>query len=236
MVHADHLNRPTRLTDATRATVWQASYDPFGQPVAITGPVEQNLRFPGQYFVIETGLSYNWHRFYDPTTGRYTQPDPLRFVDGPSLYGYAGQSPMMWVDPEGTRATLFPRPQPMVPVRPSPTTPRGGSPGAPITPPMFPSPEDPDTPEQQCTPENPTGRMPPIDRPGRPGGGRCACTGRAGDANVGLWGFGTAVASRCNVAAQLACKAAVNSYDHHASAKCPDGNSDSGSGAKLGGT
>jgi RHS repeat-associated protein len=63
--------------------------------------VEQNLRFPGQYFLLESGLSYNWHRFYDASTGRYTQPDPLRFVDGPSVYGYATASPMMRVDPEG---------------------------------------------------------------------------------------------------------------------------------------
>ena len=101
MVHADHLGRPTRLTDAARTTVWSASYDPFGQPWQVTGPVEQNLRFPGQYFLLETGLAYNWHRFYDPATGRYIQPDPLRFVDGPSVYGYAGASPMMRVDPEG---------------------------------------------------------------------------------------------------------------------------------------
>lgn len=106
MVHADHLGRPVRLTDATRTTVWAASYDPFGQPWQVTGAVEQNLRFPGQYFLLETGLSYNWHRFYDPATGRYTQPDPLRFVDGPSVYGYAGASPMMRVDPEGEQIRI----------------------------------------------------------------------------------------------------------------------------------
>lgn len=108
MVHADHLGRPVRLTDATRATVWQASYDPFGQPWQVTGSVEQNLRFPGQYFLIETGLAYNWHRFYDPATGRYTQPDPLRFVDGPSVYGYAGQSPLIRVDLTGLQEIIPP--------------------------------------------------------------------------------------------------------------------------------
>ncbi len=108
MVHADHLGRPVRLTDATRATVWQASYDPFGQPWQTTGAVEQNLRFPGQYFLIESGLSYNWHRFYDPATRRYTQPDPLRFVDGPSVYGYASASPMMRVDPTGLSPLAVP--------------------------------------------------------------------------------------------------------------------------------
>jgi len=101
MVHADHLGRPVRLTDATRATVWSAAYDPFGQPWQVTGTVEQNLRFPGQYFLIETGLAYNWHRFYDPATGRYTQPDPLRFVDGSSVYGYAQSSPLSLIDALG---------------------------------------------------------------------------------------------------------------------------------------
>ena len=106
MVHADHLGRPVRLTDSTRATVWSASYDPFGQPWQVTGSVAQNFGFPGQYFLLETGLSYNWHRIYDPATGRYTQPDPLRFVDGPSVYGYAGASPMMRVDPEGEQIRI----------------------------------------------------------------------------------------------------------------------------------
>jgi len=46
-------------------------------------------------------LHYNWHRHYDPSLGRYTQPDPLVFVDGPSVYGYAGGSPLRNVDPTG---------------------------------------------------------------------------------------------------------------------------------------
>jgi len=101
MVHTDHLARPIRLTDASRLTVWQASFTPWGQPQSISGTQALNLRFPGQYFQIETGLHYNWHRHYDPMTGRYTQPDPLRFVDGPSIYAYAKSSPLINVDPDG---------------------------------------------------------------------------------------------------------------------------------------
>lgn len=37
---------------------------------------------------------YNWMRDYDPTTGRYIQADPLGLIPGPSLYGYAYQSPL----------------------------------------------------------------------------------------------------------------------------------------------
>jgi hypothetical protein len=40
-------------------------------------------------------------RDYDPTTGRYLQADPLGLVDGPSVYGYARQSPVRYTDPRG---------------------------------------------------------------------------------------------------------------------------------------
>ncbi len=40
-------------------------------------------------------------RDYDPTTGRYLQPDPLGLIDGASVYGYALQSPMRFTDPTG---------------------------------------------------------------------------------------------------------------------------------------
>ena len=65
-------------------------------------------RFPGQWFQIEDGLSYNWHRNYDPTLGRYTQADPLGFVDGPGVYGYAGQSTLMRVDSAGMSHAISP--------------------------------------------------------------------------------------------------------------------------------
>src|SRR5688500_34369 len=76
-VHADHLNRPLRMTDGAQAVVWDAVYKPFGEAHSIRGSAMLNLRSPGQYFLIESGLHYNWHRHYDPSLGRYTQPDPL---------------------------------------------------------------------------------------------------------------------------------------------------------------
>ncbi|MGE0056293.1 MAG: RHS repeat-associated core domain-containing protein [Hyphomicrobium sp.] len=44
-----------------------------------------------------------WHRHYDPTIGRYTQPDPIGFVDGPSVLAYAAGSPYVYVDKDGRR-------------------------------------------------------------------------------------------------------------------------------------
>ena len=100
-VHTDHLGRPIRMTDGTKSTLWQASWKPWGEIQSLSGTQNLNQRFPGQYYQIETGLHYNWHRNYDPVTGRYTQPDPLRFVDGPSVYAYARNSPWMKTDREG---------------------------------------------------------------------------------------------------------------------------------------
>jgi RHS repeat-associated protein len=117
-VHADHLDRPLKMTDGTEAVVWDAVYNPFGDVNAITGSAANNLRFPGQYFLIEAGLHYNWHRHYDPTLGRYTQPDSLEFADGPNLFAYAKSSPTLKTDPNG-RQIVIPRPTPgMTPLPP----------------------------------------------------------------------------------------------------------------------
>src|SRR6185437_4663135 len=58
------------------------------------------LRFPGQYHDAETGLDYNYRRYYDPDTGRYTGPDPLGLAPAPNPYGYVG-NPLSWLDPLG---------------------------------------------------------------------------------------------------------------------------------------
>jgi RHS repeat-associated protein len=102
-VHTDHLNRPIMLTDSAKTNVWWARYEPFGRVHATGGTLTQNLGLPGQWFQLENGLAYNWHRHYDPTTGRYTTADPLGFVDGPSIYAYARSNPQRFVDPSGLR-------------------------------------------------------------------------------------------------------------------------------------
>ncbi|MGL4437883.1 MAG: RHS repeat-associated core domain-containing protein [Bosea sp. (in: a-proteobacteria)] len=100
-VHVDHLNRPIMLTDAAKINVWWASYEPFGKVRATGGALTQNLGLPGQWFQLESGLAYNWHRHYDPATGRYTTADPLGFVDGASVFAYASSAPQVAVDPSG---------------------------------------------------------------------------------------------------------------------------------------
>jgi len=101
-VHADHLGSPQKLTDTTQAIAWDAVVDPYGEESAITGLAAMPLRFPGQYADDETGYSYNYFRFYDPSIGRYLQSDPLGLVAGLNTYTYVDDNPVNWVDPRGT--------------------------------------------------------------------------------------------------------------------------------------
>jgi RHS repeat-associated protein len=109
-VHADHLDRPIAMTDATKAFVAKFTWRAYGELFAYTGTVGLDLRFPGQMFQAESGLYYNWFRQYDPTTGRYTQPDPLGVADGPSRYAYVGNDPLQQVDPNGLTVGFTPLP------------------------------------------------------------------------------------------------------------------------------
>jgi RHS repeat-associated protein len=98
---SNHLGAPLRLTDEAGNVVWKATYDDFGKASIATNLIENNFRLPGQYYDAETGLHYNWHRYYDPSTGRYLTMDPAR--DGTNYFAYAGNNPYSLMDPEGLR-------------------------------------------------------------------------------------------------------------------------------------
>lgn len=84
-IHNDHLATPQVMTDQNQADVWEAQYEPFGKVNVITQAVENKIRFPGQYFDSETGLNYNWNRYYDTDRGRYITSDRIG-LDGESTH------------------------------------------------------------------------------------------------------------------------------------------------------
>lgn len=106
-VHVDHLGTPKALTDASGQVVWKASYSPFGKASITTQGPTFNLRFPGQYYDAETGLHYNWRRYYDPNTGRYITSDPIGLAGGINTYAYALSNPIGNADPTGEFVPLL---------------------------------------------------------------------------------------------------------------------------------
>ena len=63
---------------------------------------KSNCRFPGKYFDTESGLHYNYHRYYDPSIGRYLRADPIGLAGmDPNLFGYVKNNPINRKDPTG---------------------------------------------------------------------------------------------------------------------------------------
>jgi RHS repeat-associated protein len=99
--HNDHLGTPQVLTEDTQTIAWKAAYTPFGEAVPSIQTVENPFRFPGQYYDPETGLHYNYFRYYNPQTGRYITPDPIGLEGGINLFAYVGNNPVNFMDPYG---------------------------------------------------------------------------------------------------------------------------------------
>ena len=104
-LHSDHLNTPRIATNATQDLVWEWKPDAFGVGKA-SGSLTLNLRFPGQYYDVETELHYNYFRDYDPETGRYIQSDPIGLNGGINTYIYGKMNPLKHIDPTGQSPLL----------------------------------------------------------------------------------------------------------------------------------
>jgi len=111
-VHVDHLGTPRVLSDSAGTAVWYAAYDPFGGAQTVEDldgdgtAVALNLRFPGQYFDAETGLHYNYFRYYDPQSGRYVTSDPIGLEGGLNTFLYVKGDPISFVDPRGLESPI----------------------------------------------------------------------------------------------------------------------------------
>ncbi|TDC65226.1 DUF6531 domain-containing protein, partial [Streptomyces hainanensis] len=103
-VVTDLVGTPTRLVDEAGGTAWQAGRTVHGITTADPRSTAATpLRFPGQYHDAESGLHYNYQRYYDPELARYLSLDPLGLGPAPDAAGYVA-NPLCDTDPLGLAA------------------------------------------------------------------------------------------------------------------------------------
>jgi RHS repeat-associated protein len=121
---ADLLGAPAELIGPNGAVAWRRSADLWGGRAERNGDdsgsgngnglagiaagaqaedaVDCPLGFPGQYLDRETGLCYNFLRYYDPDTGRYLTGDPIGLSGSPNPHAYV-LNPLSLADPVGLK-------------------------------------------------------------------------------------------------------------------------------------
>jgi RHS repeat-associated protein len=103
----DPMAAPVEMFDQAGQSVWRRNNTLWG---AATEPESEwcPLSYAGQYRDSESGLHYNYHRYYDPSLGRYLSPDPLEIEGGLNLYiGF--DNPLTQIDVFGLWVAVFKR-------------------------------------------------------------------------------------------------------------------------------
>ncbi len=101
--HNDQIGIPRELTDENGKLCWYGDYTGWGKlknEYALVENIHQPFRLQNQYADEETGLHYNFFRYYEPNIGRFTQLDPIGLAGGENLYRFA-PNVNGWVDPLG---------------------------------------------------------------------------------------------------------------------------------------
>lgn len=107
--HNDQIGVPRELTDEDGNLCWYGDYTGWGNlkdEYALVENIHQPFRLQNQYADEETGLHYNFFRYYEPNIGRFTQLDPIGLLGGHNLYRLAGNI-QKWIDVLGLNPNCF---------------------------------------------------------------------------------------------------------------------------------
>ena len=93
-----------QMRNASGEQVYGKRYDAFGVEMengTSTNPFTNPFGYAGEYTDEESGNIYLRARYYNPSTGRFLSEDPIK--DGTNWYIYAGNNPVMYIDPWGLK-------------------------------------------------------------------------------------------------------------------------------------
>ena len=104
--HCDQIGIPREMTDKDGNLVWFGNYTGWGrlkEENKVTDSAYQPFRLQNQYADLETGLHYNFFRYYEPDAGRFVNQDPIGLMGGENFYQFAPNIQNM-MDPWGLNA------------------------------------------------------------------------------------------------------------------------------------
>ncbi|WP_342032337.1 RHS repeat-associated core domain-containing protein [Neisseria sp. Marseille-Q2251] len=110
--HCDQIGIPREMTDKDGNLLWFGNYTGWGrlkEETRVTDSAYQPFRLQNQYADRETGLHYNFFRYYEPDAGRFVNQDPIGLRGGNNLYTFA-PNVQMSIDPLGLAAIDIPLP------------------------------------------------------------------------------------------------------------------------------
>ena len=98
--HCDQIGIPREMTDKDGNLLWFGNYTGWGrlkEETKVTDSAYQPFRLQNQYADSETGLHYNFFRYYEPECGRFINQDPIGLWGGNNFYLY-GLNSSVWID------------------------------------------------------------------------------------------------------------------------------------------
>ena len=104
--HCDQIGIPREMTDKDGNLLWFGNYTGWGrlkEETRVTDSTYQPFRLQNQYADLETGLHYNFFRYYEPDAGRFVNQDPIGLMGGENFYQFAPNIQNM-MDPWGLNA------------------------------------------------------------------------------------------------------------------------------------
>ena len=107
--HCNQIGIPREMTDKDGNLLWFGNYTGWGrlkEETKVTDSAYQPFRLQNQYADRETGLHYNFFRYYEPDAGRFVNQDPIGLNGGDNTYFFALNT-KAWIDELGLTGTYF---------------------------------------------------------------------------------------------------------------------------------